>query len=237
LDYSNIWTATHAWGEGASSGAYLEATNSIFKSVGNGFYCHASNNMTTPYIHVLKNCELLSENKFSISIDDNTSPINNNTLIVENCYLNNRISIIGGANKYNMLISGSSIVPIYQKPEHVLVESDFPIYTEIIKEYITNEAISKGNFVYSLDGKTIQKADSTTNHKLIVGYAIGNHATGDKVKVMRKYLQPISQTWPESDSLVHGKYYKIGDNANLIETNNIEEAIALSSERFYKLFI
>ena len=238
-DPSTVWSSCHAWGEGASSGAYLRISNTTIKSVESAFYVHGASDITKPYYHELINCELIvskPNEDSSIYVNDTTTPINGNTLVVKDCSLNGRVSIVGTPD-YNMIISGSGLHPVYQKPERVLSESDFPIFTDYVQELKANENINKGVFVYTLDGKTIQKANSSTPSKLILGYTIGNHSSGDMVKIMKGYLQPINQTWPETDSLTAGKYYKVGNAGTLVETNNVDEAIAISSTRFYKLFI
>lgn len=238
-DPSTVWSSCYGWGEGSSSGAKLTISNSTIKSVSTAFYTHAANSISKPYYHELINCKLISKipnGGFSVNIDDTTSPIDGNTLIIKDCYINGRIGIVG-TNKHNMMISGSGVHPIYQKPERVLLDTDFPIFTDYIQEYVANETINKGTFVYTTDGKTIQKANSTTPKNLILGYAIGNNSQGSVVKVMKGYMQPTTQTWPESDSLTAGKYYKVGSNGALTETTNPEEAIAISSTRFYKLLI
>lgn len=238
LDYSNVWSSCHGWGEGASSGAYLEITNSTIKSVMNAFYVHGASNMTEPYTHIIKNTKLISHSssKFSVYVDDNSSSIANNTLIIEDCFLSNRVGIIGGSYNYNMLISGSGLVPIYQKPQQVLLERSFPIFTDYIKEYKCAESLNKGNFVYTTDGETIHKATSSTNKKLIIGYVVGTHSQGDYAKVMCGYLQPTSQNWPETP-IQSNIYYKLATNGALEQTNILDEAIAISNNYCYKLFI
>lgn len=227
-----VWSSYHAWGEGASSGAYLKATNSTFKSSQNAFYTHAAPSMSKPYVHILENCHLLG----NVSIDDTTSPINGDTLLINNCDIQGRIYIIG-THKYNMIISGSGIHPIYQKPERVLSDIDFPVFTDYLKRITCTEAVSRGQFVYSDDGmKTVKKATSSTPKQLIVGYVVGNWSANSIVPIMTAgSLQPITQTWPESDTLTPGKYYRVGDNSILVETENINEAIAISSTRWYWL--
>lgn len=234
-DPSLIWSSIHAWGEGASSGAYLKVSNSTFRSDGgNAFYTHAAPTISKPYIHILENCHLLGD----IGIDDTTSPIDGDTLLINNCDIQGRISIVG-TKKYNMIISGSGIHPIYQKPERVLLDTDFPIFTDYLKRIKCTDNVSRGQFVYSDDGmQTVKKATSSTPKKLIVGYVVGNWSANNLIPIMTAgSLQPIEQSWPEVDSLTPGLYYKVGDDSMLTLTENIEDAIAISSTRWYWLLI
>lgn len=230
----NVWTSYHAWGEGSSSGAYLKATNSTFRSEESAFYTHAANSISKPYVHILENCHLLGD----IFIDDTTSPINGDTLLINNCDIQGRILILG-TNKYNMIISGSGIHPIYQKPERVLDERDFPIFTDYLKRIKCTQAVTKGQFVYSDDGmKTVKKATSSTPKELIVGYVVGGHSANEIVPIMTAgSYEPTAQTWPESDSLTAGLYYKVGDDSKLTQTENLNEAIAISATRWYWLLL
>ena len=227
-----VWTSYHAWGEGSSSGAYLKATNSTFKSEKNAFYVHAASSISKPYVHILENCHLLGD----VSVDDTTSPINGNTLLVNNCDIQGRVLIIG-TNKYNMIISGSGIHPIYQKPERVFDEKDFPIFTDYLKRIKCTQSVTKGQFVYSDDGLlTVKKATSSTPKELIVGYVIGSHSANAIIPIMTAgSYEPTPQTWPESDTLTAGLYYKVGDDSKLTQTNDLDEAIAISATRWYWL--
>lgn len=236
LDYDNVWPSCHAWGEGSSSGANLIMENCIIKSVETPFYVHAAPNMEKNYYHKLKNCRLITTDLNSIFIDDTTSPLNNNTLIVENCFLNGRIAIVG-TKKYNMLISGSGLKPIYQKPERVLDDSDFPIFTDYLQQFIAGEDIPKGTFVYTIDGLTLLKANSTTPLNQILGYTIGNHTSGELVKVMKGFMQPLSQKWPE-EPIESGNKLSLDDNGKIkISTSINDIIIGITQNRWYKLFI
>lgn len=238
LDPGNVWSSPHAWGEGASSGAKLTIKDTTLKSVENAFYVHGASSMSKPYYHELINCKLITShaNQIAVYIDNSTSPLDNNTLIIKDCYIGGRIANIDSTTIYNCMVSGSGIKPVYQRPGHVCEEYDFPLFTDYVDEYVAGESISKGTFVYTTDGKTIYKANSTTNKKLIVGYVIGNKSTGDLTKVMKGYLQPSSQTWPETP-MTSNKYYTINNNGLLEETNDLDSAIAISNNYAYKLFI
>lgn len=238
LDYSNVWPSPHAWGEGSSEGAFLEATDTIFKSVENGFYVHGASNQTKPYYHKLENCQIIStsENKPAVYIDNASVGIDHNKVVLKNCFIGGRIGVVANSYKMNVEVSGCGNVPVYQRPNHVCSENDFPIFTDYMKQFKAGESISKGTFVYTTDGFTIYKANSSTNVKLICGYVIGDATTGDLVNVMTGYLQPSSQNWPETP-IESGKYYSIDNNGKLTETNNIDHAVAISNNYYYKLFI
>lgn len=238
-DYSGVWSSLWAWGEGASSGAYLKITNSTIKSVSCPFYMHGAESILDPYTHILENCKIITHDRkgLSVLIDNSNAVIDTNTLIIKDCYVNGRVGIIPSSSKYNMVISGSGHIPVYQSGSNALKEESYPIFTDYMEEYTLTESCTRGQFLYSVDGVNASKANSSTNLKLVVGYAIGDHAAGEKVKVMKGYLQPINQTWPETDTLVAGKFYAINDNAELVESLEMDKVVAVSSERFYKILI
>ena len=53
---------------------------------------------------------------------------------------------------------------------------------------------------------------------------------------MAGYLQPSSQTWPETP-MTSNVYYALNNNGTLLETSNLDNAIAISNDYYYKLFI
>lgn len=239
LDYSGVWSSLWAWGEGASSGAYLKISNSTLKSVSCPFYMHGAESILDPYTHILENCKIIAKSTrdLAILVDNSSALIDTNTLIIKDCYVNGRVGIIPSSSKYNMIISGCGYIPVYQSGSNVLKEESYPIFTDYMEEYILSEDCTKGKFLYSVDGVNASKANSATNIKLVVGYAIGDHKAGEKVKVMKGYLQPLNQTWPETDTLTAGKFYAINDDSELAESLEMDKVVAVSSERFYKILI
>lgn len=238
IDVGNPWTSCHCWGEGASSGAKLTIKNTTLKSVENAFYVHGASNMTKPYYHELINCQIITshENQIAVYVDNTTPTLDYNTLIIKDCYIGGRIAVVNSTVKYKCMVSGSGIKPVYQRPNHVCNDDEFPLFTDYMNEYIAGESIGKGTFVYTTDGRTVYKANSTTDKRLIVGYVIGSPSTGDLVKVSKGYLQPSSQTWPETP-ITSNKYYVLNSNGKLEETQNSQDAIAISNNYYYTLFI
>lgn len=234
----NVWSSPHAWGEGSSGGAILKMKDTTLKSVENAFYVHAAPTMAKPYYHELVNCKLItsSSDQIAVYVDNNTAPLDGNTLVIKDTFIGGRYAIVANSYKYNAMISGSGIKPVYQRPGQVCADWSFPIFTDYVNEYVAGENISKGTFVYTTDGRTIYKANSTTNKKLIVGYTIGDHNSGELVNVMAGYLQPSSQTWPETP-MTSNVYYALNNNGTLSETSNLDSAIAISNDYYYKLFI
>lgn len=233
----NVWSSPHAWGMGASSGCKLKITNSTFKSVGNAFYVHGASNFTIPYLITIEDTNLISTTRYnSIYVDNTTPTIDGNTIIVKNCFLNGRYAtVINASYKHYITISGSDVVPVYQRPGQVCNVNGYPIFTNNTKMLKAGESLTKGTFVKSTDGLTVTKANSTTPLDEIIGYVLGDSSAGDTVYINSKYMQPSSQNWPET-SIVSGVDLYL-DNSGKITTTPGTIKIGVTQDRWYKLYI
>lgn len=237
LDHSNVWSACHGWGEGASSGCKLHALNSIFKSVEVPFYVHQpTSTMEKTNIHILENCQFLTNFNYSIYIDTSYNVgINNSKFIIKNSFIQTRLAILQSTFVENTyMVSGCGLVPVYQRPQDVLLKRSFPIFTDYLKKFKASSSINKGTFVYTTDNINVNIANNNTNKKLIVGYTLDNVSAGDDVYVMTGFLQPLNQSWPETQ-ITPNKYYGLDNNGQLVETSDVANAIAISSNYYYKI--
>lgn len=239
LPAGNPWSSPHAWGMGASSGCKLTIKNSILKSVEDAFYVHGASNFEKPYLITIEDSELISTKLINSVYVDNTTPqISGNTLLIKNCLLNSRYAIIENSQyQYKTIISGSEVVPVYQRPGHVNDINGYPLFTNNTKIMIADENLTKGTFVKSKDGIHVAHADSTTPLNEIIGYTIGNVNQNDNVIINSKYMQPSSQTWPET-SIESGNKMSLDSNGKIkISTSDDDIIIGISQDRWYKLYI
>lgn len=237
LPAGNPWSAPHAWGMGASSGCELIIKNSIIKSVESAFYVHGASNFIKPYLITIEDSQLISTKLDSSIFVDNTTPtINGNTLIVKNCFLNSRYSIIENSSySYNCIISGSEVVPIYQRPNHVNDKNGYPIFTNNTKMLIASENLTKGVFVKTNDGVHVSKCDNTTSLNEILGYVVGNANSGELATINSKYMEPSSQTWPETP-IESGIDLYLGADGKITTTVGTVK-VGITQDRWYKLFM
>lgn len=237
LPAGNPWAAPHGIGMGASSGCKVIIKNSIIKSVESAFYVHGASNFVKPYLITMEDSQLISTKLDSSIFVDNTTPtINGNTLIVKNCFLNSRYSIIESSSySYNCIISGSEVVPVYQRPNHVNDKNGYPIFTNNTKMLVASENLTKGVFVKTSDGVHVTKCNNTTPLNEILGYVVGNANSGELAIINSKYMEPSSQTWPETPIESGINLYLGSDGKITTSTGTVK--VGITQDRWYKLFM
>lgn len=237
IDPGNPWNSPHGFGMGASSGCKLIITNSTLKSVEDAFYVHGASDFIKPYLITIQNTKLISTKLInSVYVDNNTPKINGNSIIIKDCFLNSRYAIIENtAYSYHAIISGSNVVPVYQRPNHVNNINGYPTFTNNTKIMIADENLSTGTFVTSKDGIHVKHATSNTPLNEIIGFTLGNVSANDDVIINSKYMQPSNQNWPET-SIVSGINLYLDDNGK-ITTNIGNVKIGVTEDRWYKLYI
>ena len=192
-DTSKVWTSCHAWGEGASSGAYAEFNNCVFKSPLEPWYVHepTSNDGTKPYIHVLNNCTIintLASNTpswlTSVAIDNSTDKGVINQVIFNNCNFGNGKITINGNFPIDVKISGSNNVYVRRSG----LTTNYPT-TDFTSEktYIGTTPLVGGEVLKYVNGvNLVDKANSTTDSSLIAGVAISTAEQNNLVKIVSK---------------------------------------------------
>ena len=234
LPAGNPWSSPHAWGMGASSGCNLTIKNSKFISPEYPFYTHGASSFVKPYLITIESSEMISTNLLSSVYIDNTTPtIDGNTIIIKNSLLNSRYQVITN-KKVNCIISGK-VVPVYQRPTTVLTSLGYPVFTDNTKYMKASENLTKGTFVKSTDGVSVESCDNTTPLNEIIGYVIGDTTSGDTAMIVSGYMQPTQQTWPE-EPIVSGVDLYL-DSSGKITTSTGTIKVGVTQDRWYKLFI
>ena len=234
LPAGNPWSSPHAWGMGASSGANLTIKNSKFISPEYPFYTHGASSFVKPYLITIDSSEMISTELLSSIYIDNTTPtIDGNTIIIKNSLLNSRYQVITN-KKVNCIISGK-VVPVYQRPTTVLTSLGYPVFTDNTKYMKASENLSKGTFVKSTDGVSVENCDNTTPLDEIIGYVIGDTTSGDTAMIVSGYMQPTQQSWPE-EPIVSGVNLYL-DSSGKITTSTGTIKVGVTQDRWYKLFM
>ena len=220
---NSTWTSYHAWGEGASSGAYAEFNNCVFKGDLGAWYVHEPTNMPSvnpkPYHHVLNNCEIIN-NRISttpywngaVAIDNTTDKGVISTIEFNNCNFGN--GSVGVAGKYdiNVGIHGCNNVPVTRSDasQHNYPNTDYTT----IKTYVGTEKISKNTVLMYADGiNLVKKATSSTSAEMIAGVATEDCEPNNFVKI-------IKGTYVSKTGNVGQKVY-CDDNGQLADAGTI----------------
>ena len=218
---SKVWTSCHAWGEGASSGAYAEFNNCIFKSPLEPWYVHepTADDGTKPYVHILNNCSIINtlvsttpKWLTSAAIDNSTDKGVINQVIFNNCNFGNGKVTINGNFPIDVKISGSNNVYIRRNG----LTTNYPT-TDFTSEktYIGTTPLVGGEVLKYVNGiNLVDKADASTDNSLIAGVAVSVATKNDLVKI-------VSKTFINKSGTFGTKIYV--DNNGLITTsgNNV----------------
>ena len=197
LDYSGVWDAYYAWGEGVSSGAYAEFTNCHFKAPigGRAWYVHEAENMSKPYYHRLYNCVLECSGQWSAQVCENrNSTQENNTVIFDSCQFLHGGLYVQGTYPVNIVVVGCGDIMF-------LCESD-PLHTKHFPKFVGKMNVLEYVGTHTLVGGEILKlssnpngcdvASSDTPIDLIIGYAL-NPTTDGYVTVCSNTSYPGSK--------------------------------------------
>lgn len=187
---NNKWTSYHAWGEGASSGAYAEFNNCTFKSPAEPWYVHEFAylpDIPRPYYHILNNCEIINTTVSNIGSWLSTAKIDNNknsdiinTIDFNNCAFYNGEIAIENTCPININIHGSNNVAIRAKNEYPNTD-----YTNI-KTYVGTEPVKKGTVLKYGDGiNLVEKANESTLAEMIAGVAVEDCESNTLVKIIK----------------------------------------------------
>ena len=187
---NNKWTSYHAWGEGASSGAYAEFNNCTFKSPAEPWYVHEFAylpDIPKPYYHILNNCEIINTTVNNIGSWLSTAKIDNNknseiinTIDFNNCAFYNGEIAIENTCPISINIHGSNNVAIRAKNEYPNTD-----YTNI-KTYVGTEPVKKGTVLKYGDGiNLVEKANESTLAEMIAGVAVEDCESNTLVKIIK----------------------------------------------------
>lgn len=194
---NNTWTSYHAWGEGASSGAYAEFNNCTFKSPAEPWYVHEFAylpDIPRPYHHILNNCQIINTMVSDTGIWLSTAKIDNtknsdiiNTIDFNNCVFYNGAISINDVCSININIHGSNNVAI-----RVVNEYPNTDYTNI-KTYVGTEPVKKGTVLKYGNGiNLVEKANESTPTEMIAGVAVEDCESNTLVKIIKGTYTRIS---------------------------------------------
>lgn len=207
---SQVWTACHAWGEGASSGAYAEFNNCIFKGTVEPWYVHepTSNDGEKPYIHILNNCDIINTTLSnvpswltSVGIDNTTDKGVLNQVVFNNCNFGNGKITINGNFPIDVKIKGSNNVFVRRNG----LTTNYPTtdYT-IEKTYIGTVPLVGGEVLKYVDGvNLVDKANATTDSSLIAGVAVSTAEQNNLVKIVSKTYINVSGSFGQKIYVDH----------------------------------
>ncbi len=191
LDTSSLWTACHAWGEGASSGAYAEFNNCVFRGSNEPWYVHEDiNGQSKPYYHVLNNCTMINTKISSTpywitsaAIDNTTNVGVINRIDFNNCNFGNGCVRINGTYDVDVRIHGCGNAFV----KRVDSSSNYPETDYVaIKTYIGTTALSGGEVMkYTAGMNLVALADSTTPAELIAGIVVEPCESNSLVKIVK----------------------------------------------------
>lgn len=215
---NNKWTSYHAWGEGASSGAYAEFNNCVFKSPAEPWYVHEFAylpDVPKPYHHVLNNCWIINttiSNTASwlstVKIDNTKNSDIINAIDFNNCNFYNGDLAINDVCAINVSIHGGNNVAIRFKND--CPDTD---YTHI-KTYVGEVDITRNTVLkYAKGINLVEKATASTPAEMIAGIATQDCEPNSLVKI-------IKGTYVSKAGKVGQKVY-CDDNGQLANTGTI----------------
>ena len=187
---NNKWTSYHAWGEGASSGAYAEFNNCTFKSSAEPWYVHEFAylpDIPKPYHHIINNCKIINTTVSNIpswlsvvKIDNTKNSDIINTVDFNNCVFYNGEFAINNICPINVNIHGCNNVAIRATNEYPNTD-----YTNT-KTYVGSEPIKKGTVLKYNEGiNLVEKANENTHSEMIAGVAIEDCEPNSLVKIIK----------------------------------------------------
>lgn len=192
---NNTWTSYHAWGEGASSGAYAEFNNCVFKSPAEPWYVHEFAylpDIPKPYHHILNNCQIINTTVSNTALWISTAKIDNtknsniiNTIDFNNCNFYNGEISVNDICAININIHGGNNAAIRFK--NSCPDTD---YTNI-KTYIGEETITRNTVLKYVNGiNLVEKANANTPADMIAGIAAESCEPNSLVKIIKgSYIQ------------------------------------------------
>ena len=194
---NNTWTSYHAWGEGASSGAYAEFNNCTFKSPAEPWYVHEFAYLPTipkPYHHILNNCQIINTKVsdtpswlITAKIDNTKNSDIINTIDFNNCVFYNGEISVNNVCPININIHGSNNVAIKVVNEYPNTD-----YTNI-KTYVGTEPVKKGTILKYGNGiNLVEKANESTPAEMIAGVAVEDCESNTLVKIIKGTYTIIS---------------------------------------------
>ena len=235
---NNVWVSCHAWGEGASSGAFAEFENVEFKAPYYPAYIHEppTEDGIIPYHHIFKKCKFtntvnaISASSVAMEIDNTR---NNNCVhrvdFVDCNFGGGMLSIMGNYD-IDVTVHGCNDVLI-RRGDNTTKNNyykNFPTTERsTIKRYVGNSALKGGEILaYSENSNNCILATPTTPKELIAGIFNGTAKKNDFVNLNQGlfYLSDFS----------FGKSLYVGDDGKISENGTI--AIAFGFGRYAKFF-
>lgn len=225
-DSSKVWTSCHAWGEGASSGAYAEFNNCIFKSPLEPWYVHepTANDGKKPYVHILNNCDIINTTLSStpswltsVAIDNSTDKGCINKVIFNNCNFGNGKITVNGNYPIYVQIKGCN--NIYVRRNGLTTNYPTTDYT-IEKTYVGNTPLVGGEVLKYANGiNLVDIANSNTDSSLIAGVAVSTASQNNLVKI-------VSKTYINKSGTFAKKIY-VDDNGSIATIGTIPIGVCL----------
>lgn len=218
---NNTWQAYHAWGEGASSGAYAEFNNCVFKGTVEPWYVHEPVNIPDnpkPYHHVLNNCDIINTSVsttpywiISAKIDNTTGKGVISTVDFNGCNFGNGCVSVRGDYDINVNIHGHNNVAIVRGKTSNYPSTDYTT----VKTYVGTDTLTKNTVLMYADGiNLVKKANASTPKHMIAGVATENCEPNGLVKV-------IKGTYVSKTGTVGAKVY-CDDNGQFADSGTVE---------------
>lgn len=218
---NSTWTSCHAWGEGASSGAYAEFNNCVFKGTVEPWYVHEPVDIPDnpkPYHHVLNNCDIINTSVrttpywiISAKIDNTTDKGVISTVDFNGCNFGNGCVSVSGDYDINVNIHGYNNVAIVRGKTSNYPSTDYTT----VKTYVGTDTLTKNTVLMYADGiNLVKKANASTPKHMIAGVSTETCEPNSLVKV-------IKGTYVSKTGAVGAKVY-CDDNGQFANRGTVE---------------
>ena len=220
------WTSYHAWGEGASSGAYAYFEDCYFKSPTEPWYIHEAQNQEKPYLHELKNCVMECTDYAygrACVIDNTRENTVTNIVKFEDCIFIGSLNVNGTYPMNVELKNCGDVLINCDNNGNKFSSIHYPIEKNRIRKAIYKGSIPLvgGEVIASGDvfGQ-VKLADSNTPTEQIVGIALGSANNEELITIITEGIFYCDKGWS-------GNKISAGDNGTISENGNNVFAIGL----------
>lgn len=225
------WSSCHAWGEGASSGAFAQFEYVEFEAPVYPAYIHEppTEDGIIPYHHIFKKCKFtnninnISASAVAMEIDNTRDNNCIHSVDFIDCNFGCGLLSVMGNYDINVTVHGCNNVPIRRGDNSTTNNyyKNFPTTENtVIKRYISNNILTGGEILaYSENSNNCILATPNTPKELIIGIFNGDANKNDFVNINTGlfYLSDFS----------YGKKLYVGENGKLSENGKIPIAFSL----------
>ena len=220
------WTSYHAWGEGASSGAYAYFEDCYFKSPTEPWYIHEALNQEKPYIHELKNCVMECTDYAygrACVIDNTRENTVTNVVKFEDCTFVGSLNVNGTFPMNVELKNCGDVLINCDNNGNKFSKIHYPIEKNRIRKaiYKGSTPLVGGEVIASGDvfGQ-VKLAESSTPVEKIVGIVLGSANPEDLITIITGGIFYCDRGWS-------GNKISAGDNGTISENGSNVFAIGL----------